>query len=130
MRPNVYTYLSCDEHGNERLRLELVSHNYTMVRSLYAKKSRNIKLNGVKKMHRLTHAKAQEMIGLLKDAKMCDRETEVDCKKVASACTLCAQSVKSVPSRNILLSHVNKAFNENIQADLLIVYIQKKDMLY
>lgn len=125
-----YTYLKHDNGGYERLYLELVSHCKTTTHSLLARTGRNIELNGIKKIHRFTHASAKEMFNLLKDAKMTTALTQNYCKKISSACDICAQSGRPHPRKKISITHVNEAFNQSLQVDFLVVYLNEKNILF
>lgn len=121
-----YTYLKHDKYGNERLRLILIPHCPTTAHSLLCRVGQNIGLNGIKNSHRFTHASAREMFNLLKDAKMTTASTQHYCQKVSSACDICAQSGRPYPKKKISITHVNEAFNQSLQVDFLVVYVNGK----
>lgn len=119
-----FTYLQHDDHGNARLRLELVPHKRTTRKLLLAIKGRNVELNAIKKLHRFTHASASEMNQLLEDANVSDHATMELCRKVFKACDVCAQTGRPSAKKKISISHVNEAFNQSIEADFLVAYIK------
>lgn len=77
--------------------------------------------NLAEKIHRYTHAKAREMKTLIWEAGRINLTTELACEMVYQACETCASSGRQVEQRKISVSHVNKAFQEDMQTDFLYV---------
>lgn len=75
-----------------------------------------------KKMHRFTHATATEMKMLLRDSVHSGEDLTRACEKVYRTCDICASSERKGLKRKVSLSHVNAAFNVEVQADFLVVH--------
>lgn len=78
----------------------------------------------VKRIHRLTHANANEMKYLLNDSKLFTPELGKSCNIVFQVCNICTSSGEPVHCRKVSLTHVHESFNESIQADFLVAYIK------
>lgn len=124
MRKVFFTYIETDPHENERLCSELTAHEKTTRHTPLFRKGPNIGLIGIKTLHRYTHAFVSELLKLLHDADLADEKTGSLCSKVATACDICAQIGKPIPKKMVSLTNLNEAFNESLQADFLVTYIQ------
>lgn len=82
-------------------------------------------VTSVKKRHRLTHSIADEMNKIYADASK-SKKIEEACEKVFNACDICTSSGRPSHSNNISLSHINEAFNEELQEDFTMVYIREQ----
>ena len=84
-----YTYLV---EGDDRLRLELVPHRKSTVKTLLGKvQNLSIEkpLHLAKKIHRYTHATADEMIRICQKAGIMNEKLKKALEKVAEACESC-----------------------------------------
>lgn len=81
-------------------------------------------LNMVKRLHRFTHATSDEMQRILSDGGRLTEVIENACDKVFQACDICTSTGAPKSRRKISLSHVNTAFNDEIQADFVTVNIR------
>lgn len=82
-------------------------------------------LNFSKKIHRFGHVSAEDMEALLKATGYDKKEA---CRKLAKACAVCATSGRPKDRNKNYTTHVNTAFNEEIQANFLYILIRGKDM--
>lgn len=57
---------------------------------------------------------------------MSSKENEEACEKVFQSCEICVSSGRPCNSKKISLSHINEDFNEELQADFMVVYIKEK----
>lgn len=118
-----FTYISKDEGDNPRIRLEITTHYGSTMMSMTASIGNRKGLNMVKKIHRFTHATADEMIDILKDAGRLTPDVKLNCERVYASCGICAKTGRPFIRRKVSLTHVNEAFNEELQADYVVVYI-------
>lgn len=118
------TYIAKDEDGNERIRFEIAPHARSTSTSLLGSKTARQELNMVKRVHRFSHATSKEMQSLFKDANLDSQVIANACKKVHEACDICASTGRPKDKKKVSLTHVNEAFNNEIQADYVIVYIR------
>lgn len=123
-KPELYTYISEDDTGCERLRIEIVPHDRTTVLSLMWNIVKGPEIYLVKKIHRFTHAPAEEMKALFKDAGMATAKLDAACDKNFGACEIYVSSEEPKQRKKISLTHVNNAFNEDLTADFVIVHIR------
>lgn len=111
-----------------RLRLDLAPHPTSVVQTLLgtttALTGRSPK-NFCKIVHRYTHATEHDMRELCKDADILDPALDAAIKAVCDACKVCAKNGLPKSSRKVSLSHVNEAFNQEIQIDFLFFCIEK-----
>lgn len=128
MRPTIdkeprkfFTYIGQDQTGSERKRLEILPHDKSTVTTLMANIVSRYEINLAKKVHRYSHAHESEMINLFKNAGILTPPLALACRKVVDACDACKGSGRRGIKRKISLSHVNQAFNEEIQADFATV---------
>lgn len=118
-----HTYVEADDAGCERLRIEIVPHDRSSVSSLMASIVKRPPLNILKKIHRFTDASAGKMKQLLSDADMSTPDLEEACDKFHDACEICASTGSPADWRKISLTHINSAFNEEVQENFVAVYI-------
>lgn len=78
----------------------------------------------VKRLHRLTHAPAAEMQTILKDAGILTNEMRDIITNVTRNCEICVKSGPPKVSRKISISHVNEAFNIEVQMDFMYCFIR------
>lgn len=121
-----YTYIAKDDDHNDRIKLEIVPHNKTTSASLLGNVSNRREIAMVKKIHRLTHATDDEMKQLFKDGNMSNERINDACEKIHQACDICTSTGRPRNSKKISLSHVNEAFNEEIQVDYTVAYINEQ----
>lgn len=79
-----------------------------------------------KRVHRYTHAHPTELRELCEDAGILDKNLDDLISQVSAACEICNKNGRPHPSRKVSLTHVNEAFNEEIQLDFL--FIKHKDV--
>lgn len=114
-----FTYIASGQTRNQRLRIDIAPHSRLTIRSLMANLTKSHDFNLAKRIHRYTHANAEEIKTLLRDAGRLSTSTEFACEKVYKNCKICASSGRPVEKREISVSYVNKAFIEDIQPDFL-----------
>lgn len=76
------------------------------------------------KIHRVTHASRNKFYNLLCDAGIRNIQLEASHDRFVGNCNICVSSGRPQNKQKISLSHVNKAFIEEIQVDFLVVYIR------
>lgn len=128
MRPTIdteprkfFTYIGQDQTGSERRRLEIVPHGISTVTTLLANFVSRYDINLAKKVHRYSHGRESEMISLFQDAGILTEPLKMACKKVVDACDACKGSGRRGIKKKISLTHVNQAFNEEIQVDFATI---------
>lgn len=62
--------------------------------------------------------------GILRDVGRLTEKTANACDKIYGACSIWASSGRPVERKKISTTHVNKSFNDEIQVDLMYVWIQ------
>lgn len=75
--------------------------------------SKRDQLNIVKKLQRFTHGNSNELSRLLEEASMLT--------KVTKSCVLCAKSGRPKNVKKLSINHINKEFNNEVQADFMAV---------
>lgn len=118
------TYISTNMENNliERIRVELVPRPQTCINSLLsATLARNAHRQPklfAKRLHRLTHAPPKQISEICRQAGIMNTELQKAIEEVDKACDICASSGRPEPSKKISLSHINEAFNVEIQVDI------------
>lgn len=79
----------------------------------------------VKRIHAATKALVSEIIRICKVTELMKGGVEKAIKKVHAQCKVCTKSGEPIPSKNISISHVNKALNEEVQGDFMFVRIRQ-----
>lgn len=113
----LYTYLVSDDN---RLRLDISPHPYSMVNTLLGNvhtTSVRAPLAFCKRIHRYTHASESEMQKLCSDASIMIKSMKDAVRAVCDACEICAKNGRPKPARKVSLTHVNAAFNQELQLD-------------
>lgn len=116
------TYIADDQKGNPHLWLDLAPSRYSTMGSLMQGIVRNKDLNIVKKVHRFTHASAQEMKSIFTDSVMLTPNISKACDKVHDSCDICASSGRPKIKKRVSLSHINEQFTQEVQADFTVAY--------
>lgn len=119
----MFTYITPDHHGNNRLRLEVVPRDNVTYRSLLCTNQAQDATATVAKIHRFSHAHSDDMKAILQDAGRLDAETKQACDDVLNSCPVCVTTGRPAQHRKVSLTHVNAAFNQELQADFTVVYI-------
>lgn len=121
-----HTYIGPDDDSNERIRVEITPHAKSTSSSLMGSQTARQELNVVKRVHRFSHVTSKEMQEMFRDAKMNSREIYKACDKVHKACDICASTGRPKDKKKVSLTQVNEAFNAEIQANCVIVYIKEE----
>lgn len=119
-----FTYIIPED---SRLRLDIAPHPLSVKRTLLGNIHAGVKrapLVFCKRVHRYTHATPEEMRILCKDANMLDEALEQAIDKVFAACEICAKNGRPKSSRKVSLTHVNEAFNEEVQIDFFYIELR------
>lgn len=119
------TYIEPDDSDNNRIRLEIIPHSRSTVQTLMANDDRT-DISLAKRLHRFTHASDEEMRRILTDANKMTPGLGDACTKVRQACDICASTGTPVPRRKISITHVNSAFNNEVQADFVTILIREE----
>lgn len=120
------TYITTDQQGNKRLRMEITTHQQSSISTMMANIAKRPDINLAKKLHKFTHAHYQDMKAILRDAGQLKPSLEEACERVYNACPICASSGRPSDRRKVSITHVNRAFNEEIQTDFTYVRIFDK----
>ena len=126
------TYIGFDG-DDKRLRLLIAPHRAILriSRSMMQKSIGNQQRAAqtlVRRVHRYTHAPVDDMIRIFDDAGILDRVTEGVIRNTAAACPICAGTGRPAHTKKVSLTHVNQAFNEEIQLDFVFVDIHDEKM--
>ena len=122
----LFTYIVPQDR---RLRLDLAPHPLSTRETLLGNIHANAKrqpLAFCKRIHRYTHATQEEMKTLCEEAGMLDEELIAAIERVCEACEVCAKNGRPIPSKKVSLSHVNQAFNVEIQIDFFFPTVRGK----
>lgn len=122
----MYTYIAKDLTGNMRLRLEIVPHEMSSISTLMTTTDKRRELNMAKRIHRFGHASAGDMIAMMKNTGYNRKKIKDACDKVYAACAICTASGRPSDRKKISTTHVNAAFNDELQADFMYVNIREK----
>ena len=120
----LYTYI---DSSDGRLRLDIAPHPLATKKTLLGNIHTTVKrqpLTLCKRVHRYTHATPDEMRHLFQDANMLDNELEDAIEQVCNACEVCAKNGRPLPSKKVSLTHVNQAFNAELQIDFMFPKIR------
>ena len=118
----LFTYITTEgsDGKTQRLRLEISPHKHSSITSLMENISmlgKRTPLAFSKKIHRFTHANADEIKHICKNAGILDKELSRASDVVDSECEICARNGRPASMRKVSLTHVNSAFNQEIQID-------------
>lgn len=122
----MHTYIAKDQMGCERLRLELVPHQKSTMTTMMSASDRNRELHMAKRIHRFGHASASDMIELMKPTGYDVDKIREACNRVYSACAICAASGRPADRKKVSTTHINSAFNQELQSDFCYAYIRGK----
>lgn len=117
------TYISPEgmsSNRDKRLRIAISMQSHTNLRSLMSNlhlKSKRSPLLFSKQIHRFTHTRPLEVKTICEQAGILTSNLGEAIDKVDEACEVCVQSGRPIPSKKVSLTHVNEAFNEEIQLD-------------
>lgn len=118
----LFTYIATEESDSktQRLRLEISPHKNSSITTLMANISmlgKRTPLAFSKKPHRFTHANADEIKHICSNAGILDKEFSNAIDIVDSECEICARNGSPASMRKVSLTHINSAFNQEIQID-------------
>ena len=122
----LFTYLVTKDR---RLRHDIAPHPLSSKRTLLGNINSNAKIEQLafcKRVHRYTHATADEMKLLCKEANMLDEPLETAIDRVCNACEVFVKNGRPAPSKKVSLTHVNQAFNVNLQIDSMFPTVRGK----
>ena len=125
----LFTYIVPND---DRLRLEVAPHPLATVSTLLGNVHTTAKRTPLvfcKRIHRYTDAHPDELRNICKDAGIMDNLLDDAITRVSEACQVCCKNGRSKPSRKVSLSHVNAAFNEEIQVDFLFVNLKGQNIV-
>eukprot|EP00177_Eucheuma_denticulatum_P007832 GFKZ01014258.1.p1 GENE.GFKZ01014258.1~~GFKZ01014258.1.p1 ORF type:complete len:1202 (-),score=97.36 GFKZ01014258.1:1881-5486(-) len=134
--PRIFnTYLKHEKGSqlNLRVRVEIIPQQRTCIRSLMSRQlSLEIKRSPkifAKRIHRLTHAPEAQVLDICRQAGVLSDEVKNAVHEVSEACGICASTGRPAPSVKISLTHVNEAFNREIQVDFGFAIISDQKQL-
>lgn len=119
-----HIYYSEDESKNLCCRLQLVVHPSSTVTTFFSAHLATTDDMTAKKIHRFTHAHPDEVFKILKDVGIYSPSVMNVYRELTSSCDLCLSSGFPSPRRKISLTHVNEAFNSELQADFTFPYFE------
>lgn len=120
------TYIATDVGDNKRARIMLLPHYNALAGSLLCSTYKGKESHIAKKLHRVSHAPKSEMITLLRDAGVENKKIFDHYDAAYDSCDICASSGRPRNKIKVSLKHVNEAFNETVQADYMVVYINEE----
>lgn len=115
------TYIGQDRQGDERLWVEIAPHVQSTVVTIMANIKKRPELNIVKKVHRFMHGNSSELSRLFEEAGMLTPRIKRAISKVTESCTPCAKSGRPKNTKKLSLKHVNREFNDEVQADFMTI---------
>ena len=78
------------------------------------------------RVHRYTHVHPEQLKDICDRVGILTNELASAIDTVDSSCNICAQHGRPLPSKKISLTHVNEAFNEEVQLDFTYAVIYRK----
>ena len=111
----LYTYLV---PSDSRPRLDVAPHPRSCVGTLPGNPRTTVKRTPLalcKRVHRYTHASKADMKALCRDARILNPEMKKAIEAVCDACEIYAKNGHPKASRKVSPTHVNEAFNEELQ---------------
>ena len=124
---NTYITRHSDKHGNRRQHMAIVPEPGICVTSIMSRlnlRTRRAPLVFAKQVHRLTHAVPDDIKSLCKDAGILNPRLSQAIDLVDDSCGICVQNGRPLPSRKISLTHVNQAFNQEVQVDFTYEHVR------
>lgn len=118
--------------GDDRLHLDIASHPLVGVTTLFATIHLSATLQPLilsKNIHRYAHAPADEIKAISLDGGVLDESLEAAIEKVVTACEICTSSGRPTSSKKVSLTHVNEAFNEELQVDFTFCDIRGSKLI-
>lgn len=97
--------------------------NHTSIESMMANISSRHELNLSKRVHRFGHASAKDMKDIMASRGMDAERVSTVCETVYEACAICTATGRQANKKKVSTTHVNKAFNEEVQVDFVYVRI-------
>lgn len=122
----LHTYTAPDEHDSNRLRLQVVPQSDSQIRTMVASNGPHRELTMAKRIHRFGHANAREMERIMRPMKFDENMVRKVCDRVQSACPICASTGRPTDRKKISTTHLNSAFNQEVQADYVYITIHGK----
>lgn len=113
----LYKYITNETTGNQRMRLEVVPHEDTTVRTMLAKTHTRQEMNMAKRRHRFGHRTDHEMCKIMAGTDLDKDRVRDACEEVHEACPICATTGRPGTKKNISTSHINEAINDEILVD-------------
>ena len=125
-----FTYIA---EGGERLRLDIAPHPLSTASTLLGNihtTTKRTPLAFCKRVHRYTHATADEMRDLCKDGGILNDELDNAIERVVSACDICTKNGRPKPTTKVSLSHVNEDFNEELQINFAYATVKESRLIF
>lgn len=117
----VQLYLSGNSPFDLRKRVLIVPTVHTML----TKRSIELRPRSLaKRLHNLTHAPCDELVKICQRAGHVSAELKEEIRKITSECPICARSGHPVPSKKVSVTHVNQAFNVELQVDFTFLQVR------
>lgn len=117
------TYITADigREYCERIRIVIAPRPHkeitALVSSALLHKARRDPKAFAKRIHHLTHANPEQIKNVCDQAGILNPALDQAIQKVSEACDICASTGRPATSNKISLTHVNEAFNMEVQAD-------------
>lgn len=124
-----YTYLVPND---SRLRLDVAPHPLATVGTLLGNIHTTVQRTPMafcKRIHRYTHAHPDALREICANARILSEPLDHAIAKVSAACKVCTKNGLPMPARKVSLTHVNEAFNEEIQMDFFFITIQGANLI-
>lgn len=102
-----HTYIGIDSGGNQRLRIELVTHSKSTLARMLPNITKREPINMAKKVHRFTHISTTDIEAILNDAGYTDPKIREACERVYRAYDVCTSSGRPGISKKMSIGHVN-----------------------
>lgn len=97
--------------GSDRLRIELISHEYSSTSFILGNKE-NPRCKPVREYSLLTHTHFWAMKLLFEGAKRCTKRIALPCDEVFQSCTICSSTGRLIHKKQIKPTYLNKRINQ------------------
>lgn len=118
------TYIAKDHGHDHRARMFLLPRYNISSSSILGTTLHSEEAHISKELHRVRHATKQEIKDLLRDAGIDNKKIFDRYNAVFDSCDICATPGRPHQKVKMPLKHVNEAFNEFLQVDYTVAYIE------
>lgn len=121
-----HTSMAKDSSDSMRLRWDLAPHHNSTKTSRMARITKWHELNSGNNRHWFNYVDYNEMGTIFSDAGEWNAKSKLACENVLAACPISASTGRPAERRKVSITHVNEAFNEEVKANFLYVWIHEE----